>query len=286
MANPNSNIDRSKGGGGGGGGATTIISEIPTLLHSPAIDTPVPLLSGTPDEVRGNVGLNPSDPDSVIAAGSTLRLTLPGSVDVDVTFPDPIASVNGLVSTIQTAIDTVYQGLGVDNPWLVSLPYVNSVFYIGLRRYDAVIGVLQGTLAVALGLGAGNVASVTTLEAQSPNLMLPIGSYKFWQFRMLGTTYSTQSWYTTGSIWKLEDDSLISEYLAFQNRSGWYTNLFTTDIVESIQIGVARAYSVEYFNILFNPSTGEFSWAVPAGRVLPSAISWHPSITSLTVVAR
>ena len=270
--------DRGGGGGvsggvsGGGGGDLT-------LIHSPAVFPAAERMAAVPGQIRGSVALDIGDlsPFQAVSDG-TLTIGSETVMGIDLS---GVTTINEVITALNAAIGA-NAGLA---SYAVSLPFINPTFYGGIRRSDGDVEAVSGTLEPLFGWAAP--AETIAHEAASPAIVLPAraggGDWSHLMIRALGQSYRGQYWYSQSDFWALAGAS-ISNYLAFNNSSGWATQSFSDPAGGEIVIGVARAYNVSYFSLLYDPATRTVSWR--AERTLPTQSSWAPSIDTLTVLAR
>ena len=248
----------------------------PALVHSPAVNPAAERMGTVQGRIRGTVILDISDISAFTAiSAGTLGI---GAVMVQGIDLSAATTINEVVNTISAAVQTELPA------YTVSLDFINPNFYGRIIRSDGDVPAVSGTLEPLFGF-APPAATVQHVAA-SPSIILPAppggGSWRHLSFRFLGQTYSGQYWYCRSDFWDLGDEGTLSSYFLLNNTGGWSSQTLADPAAGALQVGAANAYSLDYFEILYDPAAREISWR--AARALPTQSSWAPSIDTLAVL--
>lgn len=261
-----------QGGQGGQGGAGGVAA---TLVHSPSITPVAARMAAVSGNIRGSVVLDISDISAFTAITSgTLQIGTDTVTGIDLSAE---TTINEVVATINAAVQAV-AGLAT---YTFSLDYINPRFYGRILRSDGDVPTIGGTLEPLFGFAPP--ANTVSHMAASPFITLPPpaggGSWSHLAFDVLGQSYTGQSWYFRSDYWALGSGG-VSSYLSFNNIGGWRTQSF--EGAGAIVVGVAEAYNLPYFSILYDPATRRVSWREE--RAQPTQNTWNPSIDTLMVL--
>ena len=255
------------------------------LVHSPAVSPAAARLAPVPGSARGSTAIDIGDLTAFtnVSAG-TLQIgaTTVQGIDLSAatTIQEVIASINSAIHGHLPLADYRLE-LFYNNPGAGG----DGKFYGRLLRSGGDVEAVSGTLEPLLGLAAP--AETTAHQAGSSPIVLPAparGAWAHLAFRALGQSYTGAYWYFQSDFWSVGGGGSLSNYVAFNNSGGWQTQTFQTEDASAIVVGVAEAYNLTYFSILYDPATREVSWR--AERGLPDSANWRPSIDTLTVLGR
>ena len=262
--------------GAAAGAAATPSGAGPALAHSPAVNPAAERLGVVQGQIRGSVILDISDISAFTAINAgTLVIGGVAAQGIDLS---AATTINEVVNTISAAVQAALP------TYTVSLDYINPSFYGRIIRSDGDVPAVSGTLEPLFGF-APPAATVQHVAA-SPSIILPAppggGEWRHLSLRFLGQSYRTQYWYCRSDFWLIEGEGSLSSYLLLSNTGGWSTQSFADAAGGTLQVAAASAYSVEYFEILYDPAAREISWQ-PA-PALPTSANWAPSIDTLAVL--